>query len=669
MNLRLFAAALALCALPILAAGIPEVQRYLDPALDAASAPVAGAALTVGHATFTFKEGHAALIRAGGEPAGIFFKGKGTLQYLSEDPSEWPVMAYNLDKHSKVRPVRTDKGMTFTMEFTEALVWTRNQALPGLAGGGGPDLSADFTANRAWFHPRGEKGPGMLLARAGLDHPKTTVVEASLRNADEAARYLFSENQLERLESVWPEKMVGLAMLPGAILSEQCIGWSRKAPLPPTWALVDVDLDLATTDNRNATLKTRQTFMATEGGQRVMHLDLESEKFHMPQGLAGVEVRRVNLASVKDEAGHDLPFEHRDNELLVLLPAAPQPFVPFKIAFEINGPFLIPHGGDAYWELGVEPWFPQPGLAGMDYTVHARAKVPKAFTLLMAGDTVKRSDEDGCNVIETRFDKPVCFYVIAAGKYTTKEETRNGRTVRIAGYNGLGASSDTLIKLAFEVIGYYETILGPYPFKEFNIVQRNELGHGQAPPGYMFITEEAFKPISDTVNRLYASAWINQGFAHEIAHQWWGTKVKMWSFEDQWITESFAEYCSGLAILHMKGKGQDQFDVLKARWKERAGIATKVSPIALANRLRPRDADQDDQRFRQDLIYFKGAHVLATLHKELGDAAFFKFLRLYVNNLEWKVSRTSDIADFLKYVTKKDYTKFLDDCYWGTQMP
>ena len=671
MNLRLAATVLALWALPVGAAGIPEVQRNLNPVLDTASAPLAGAALTVGHATFTFKEGSAALFRAGGEPAGIFFKGKGTLQYLSADPEEWPVMSYNLAQNSKVKPVKTSQGLSFTLEFSEALVWTRNLALPTLGAAAGPDLSPDFKANQAWFHPQGQCDPAGLLALAGFDRPDAAVLQAQVRNADEAIRYLYSGKLVERVEAVHQGSSRGDDPFQEAVLSEQCLGWSRRAPLQDPWALVDVDLDLATADNRNATLRTRQTFIATEPGQRLMRLDLESGKWHQPAGLGTPEFRKVNLASVKDEAGHDLPFEHRDGELLVLLPAAPAPFAPFRLAFEINGPFLIPHGGDAYWELGVESWFPQPGFSGMDYTVHARAKVPKAYTLLMAGDTVKRSEEDGCTVVETRFDQPVCFYVIAAGKYTTKEETRNGRTVRIAGYSGLGSSSDTLIKLAFEIIGYYETILGPYPFKEFNIVERNELGHGQAPPGYMFITQEAFNPIKDTINRMVASMGINQMFAHEIAHQWWGTKVKMWSVEDQWITESFAEYCSGLAILHMKGKGQDEFDALKNRWKESAKASTRTSSIALANRVRPHGANAmfEFMTLRQNLIYFKGAHLLATLHKELGDAAFYKFLWLYVHNLEWKISRTSDISDFLKYVTRKDYTKFLDDYYWGTQMP
>ena len=669
MNDTVLAVVLALSMLPGRAAGIPEVQRNLAPRVEAASTPVAGAVLTVGHATFTFKEGSAAVFKAGGEPAGIYFKGRGTLQYLSADADEWPVMAYNLAKNSTLKPARTEQGQVVTMAITGAVIWTRNQTLPALDAGGGPDLSADFKADQLWFHPDGESAPAMLLAETRLNRPDATTVYAQVRNPKEGMRYRYSSNDRESLETVRQDMVKGRSFLQEALVSEQCLGWSRKDPLPGDWALIHVDLDLATPDNLRANLRVQETLMAIRPGLQVLRLDLNSYKWYQPGGLASLEKIPVILASVKDEAGHELPFEHRNGEVLVCLPAAPEPSAPFKLTFAIRGDFLIPHGRDCYWELGVEPWFPQPELSGMDYTLQARVKVPKDYAILMGGETVARSEEGGCNILEKAFDKPVCFFAIAAGHYTVKEEMRNGFTVRLAGYSGLGTSSDTLFKLAFEIIGYYQTFLGPYPFKEFNIVERNELGHGQAPPGFMFITEEAFQPIKDTLNRIFASEWINQAFAHELAHQWFGIEVKMWSAEDQWLGESFAEYCSALAMLHMKGKGQDAFDKIRAQWKQRATPALQASSIALANRLRPGDLDEEDFGFRMGLVYSKGALLLDALHKEMGDAAFFRFLHLYVNNLAWKVSRTSDLNDFLKYVTGKDHTKFLDDYYWGTAMP
>ena len=49
----------------------------------------------------------------------------------------------------------------------------------------------------------------------------------------------------------------------------------------------------------------------------------------------------------------------------------------------------------------------------------------------------------------------------------------------------------------------------------------------------MFITKEAFDPLVET-NQFFTQG-INERFAHEIAHQYWGIVVKMPSHEEQWL--------------------------------------------------------------------------------------------------------------------------------------
>lgn len=71
----------------------------------------------------------------------------------------------------------------------------------------------------------------------------------------------------------------------------------------------------------------------------------------------------------------------------------------------------------------------------------------------------------------------------------------------------------------------------------------NAYAWGQAPPGMMFITKEAFNPLINATGRYYSKG-VNQRFAHEIAHQDWGFVVKMGSREEQWITEAFSEFAT-----------------------------------------------------------------------------------------------------------------------------
>jgi aminopeptidase N len=218
-----------------------------------------------------------------------------------------------------------------------------------------------------------------------------------------------------------------------------------------------------------------------------------------------------------------------------------------------------------------------------------------------------------------------------------------------------------LANLAMKTIDYYQNFLGPFPFKEYNVVEINQLGWGQAPPATMFITAEAFTP-------WFARVWskgINHRFAHEIAHQYWGHVVKMGSPEEQWITESFAEYCSSFVVRQVRGK--DGYRDLVADWQANAEVAHEKSSIMMANRL----WNTSDSAFydRIYLIYDKGALFLAALHEEAGDAAFASFLRSYQNSMAWKFGATEHMPGLLEMITGDDYTKRFEDCVWGTRMP
>jgi aminopeptidase N len=284
-----------------------------------------------------------------------------------------------------------------------------------------------------------------------------------------------------------------------------------------------------------------------------------------------------------------------------------------------------------------------------------------------SGVIVSRRTEGEDNIVETRTDKPVQFPAVLAGKYEVREETREGLTVRVATYAMRNERAmKQLANLAFGIIEYYHRFLGPFPFPEFNIIEINTWGFGQAPPNILFITKEAFNPLMGEENQLFSQG-INERFAHEIAHQYWGQVVKMPSVEEQWLTESFAEYSA--AIFLKDFRGQSTYDSLVRHWKSQAASASDASPIPLANRLRvPNDFYRQFQ-LRTGLIYDKGAYLLAVLHKELGDETFLTFLKSYQKSFRWKYGSTKTVAGLLQALTKKDYTPFFEANYWGTGMP
>jgi aminopeptidase N len=256
--------------------------------------------------------------------------------------------------------------------------------------------------------------------------------------------------------------------------------------------------------------------------------------------------------------------------------------------------------------------------------------------------------------------------VVLAGKYKMQEETKDGLTIRVATYAFEPRNAPKLFALTRNIITYYQTFLGPFPFKEFNIIEKNSWGYGQAPPGVMLITKEAFNPFPDEMSR-YFSKGINERFAHEIAHQYWGHVVKMPSFEEQWLTESFAEYCAGLFIRYVKGA--PTYNLLVDGWRTHAERAAAASAIPTANELWSGSNTLEQMRFRFGLIYEKGAYLLYCLNQELGDKVFQTFLKSYQATFRWKFGTTEHLNGLLTHLTGKDREAFFDRYYWGPELP
>jgi len=191
----------------------------------------------------------------------------------------------------------------------------------------------------------------------------------------------------------------------------------------------------------------------------------------------------------------------------------------------------------------------------------------------------------------------------------------------------------------------------------------NDLGWGQAPAGMVFITSEAFQPLLGDDNQMYSEG-INERIAHEIAHQYWGTAVRMPSFDEQWLTEAFAEYSA--ALLLKKFQGDAPYKRLIAHWKAGANESHKLAPIPLANRITTPN-NRDWNRFK--LLYDKGPYLLAVLSKQVGDETFMTFLKSYQKSFHNKLGTTKDVAGLLGFMTKQDFKPFFEKYYWGTDVP
>lgn len=654
----------------------------LDLVLEASSRKVTGLALGSMHLSIFLAEGHASRVLEGGKPVGIYFKGKGVFEYSTQDKIESAAFAFNVTKNTSGQSLTNDGSVGIQSALTELFILDSDAAAVLAPDESGPAQARDFEEFRKPFETSFAAPLAHHMAIHRNNAPSAKLSWAEIRGASGKFRYAFDPfvSRVERMEVLVtdPHSRRGIPVL----ISEQPVGWNRKQPLASTATLMKVDLDVVASAGESVRIRATETYRSNTTALRLLTLSLISNPLHEELHL-GSKARQYRLLSLKDEEGKDVPFDHRNDQVVVLLSKPLASGQSTTLTFEMEGDLLHRPGGDNYWKLGVYSWFPMPeALDGQFFTIQAAISVPKPYLPFASGITLQRSEAGDRNTLKVKLDTPTQFFSIQAGKYRMKEETRDGLTVRIATYADVAANPQKLLNLTFQIVDFYKSMLGPFPYPEFNIIQMNQWGYGQAPPAFMLITNEAFVRIKesslsfDDEGRAIetwsfeqaVSNGINRRFAHEIAHQYWGHVVKMANLEEQWITESFSEYCAALALRRFRRFDESYFKGQIATWKRLADEATKASSIATANRIATFPRFESSSK-RKALIYDKGAYLLAQIHLQVGDVKFVRFLRTLLGTKGWNFATTQDVVDILKSTTGKDFSQLFEACYWGTAMP
>ncbi|MGE5236184.1 MAG: M1 family metallopeptidase [Acidobacteriota bacterium] len=677
--MRRMSVSLAVVASVLCAAGIPAAalnvaewsKAFASPKLAGTGIDAAGKELTFGHLQLSFRSGRLVPVAAGGRVVGVLFAGQGNLRYTSTDPVEAAVYRTNVDR---VSPYKVGSDGSITDTVTVALVMLSGGAEPITGGVAGQTGSppGEAVAALATHLERFSLDEGVrytqLMPQAMVDPPAEPLAMAEIEAGRSDMVYAYDTlRDHDEWIAVLRKSRSDISFfadlrLPD-LLSDQLIGRKRLEPNPRSFMLTAVDLTMTNPDGLRADLDVSETYQAL-APIRALGLSLWSA--HAGTQGAGAKpaqhgyvVKSVTLAS-----GEPLAFAHVNDDLVVELPRRLVAGEQVTVRVQVGGDILFRPGNDSYWILGTSSWLPVPGRLDMQaYTYHAVCKVRKPFTVFSDGVTVRRWDEGDLACAEFREDRPIQFPVIIAGKYSTHSEARDGVTVRVARYAMADPKTD--VKLANNVLGllqFYKLYLGDYPFRELELIEINDYGFGQAPAGIVFITKEAFSPLQDETSRLFSQG-VNARLAHEVAHAWWGHVEKMGSLEDQWISESLAEYYAAFAM--GKLRRESEFKRAVNSWKASSRFVKDKGSVYLADELSGERAWDD----RYALLYAKGPLILDALRKEVGDDAFFTIWKSYLKNFHFKYGETRHVIGLTNFITKKDYTPWFDRYLFGTEWP
>jgi aminopeptidase N len=351
--------------------------------------------------------------------------------------------------------------------------------------------------------------------------------------------------------------------------------------------------------------------------------------------LAGLEVSGV---TVDDRAAE---YRHKGDKLTVTCPRPLAAGTRFRVSVSYSGkPKSLPSGrgwqrqGDFIYTfdeaVGAECWYPVNSTPADKATYTFQLTVPEAYAATANGVLVATTAGDGKRTFVWAMDRPMASYLAAVtvGRYVSETSTSPaGVTIRNYAAPGQSGKVRTGFARTGEVLDYFATIFGPYPFDAYGIV---------APD---VDTEGAMENQTLSLfGRKYVTAdpeGAIGGLSHELAHQWFGDSVTIARWDDIWLNEGFATYASWLWIEHDQGEQAFQ-----------AAVQTGYDKMTTSED--PPPGDPGVRYLFSDGVYFRGALTLQALRLTVGDESFFRILKVWADSHKYGNATTADLIALTK---------------------
>jgi len=269
---------------------------------------------------------------------------------------------------------------------------------------------------------------------------------------------------------------------------------------------------------------------------------------------------------------------------------------------------LVPRFVDGSWQIDDPP--SAGDTTNSDTAFYdVRLTSPAEFELAASGVEIERLENDDGTRMQRFVTGPVRDFAFAVGPF--ERSTRMVGDITLVGWVLPEHSDDSarMLRAAAVQMQALERLVGAYPYLELDLVDAPEAFGGLEYPTLVYI---------GTVG----TSWLIEPTVHEVAHQWFYALIGNDQLIEPWLDEATASYAE---IIYYEQTGQVGLATsLLDNWRAQVrnhNLAT--SPIGLP--VGEYETDWDYALF----VYLKGALFLDELRMQLGDDAFFGFLRAY----------------------------------------
>ncbi len=278
--------------------------------------------------------------------------------------------------------------------------------------------------------------------------------------------------------------------------------------------------------------------------------------------------------------------------------------------------------------IGASTFFPVNDEPTDKATFTIGVTVPEGYTGVANGSFLGSHPEGNKRRFEWAMLRPMTSWLatVHVNEFNLNlSHAPDGTPIRVYYPDGVPPSHAEAYALAGEMLTYFETLVGRYPFASYGsvVVEDPILYYALETQAMSTFPAGANPPPEDLV-------------AHELMHQWFGNSASVAHWKDLWIAEGAATY----------------FEILWLNRNDPAAFDTAMQDLydyVADQQLGPAVVDSPEDLF-SDRTYLRGAAALYALQLQVGKSTFFNILRHFVqDNRYGKVTSRDFINTAVRY--------------------
>jgi aminopeptidase N len=350
----------------------------------------------------------------------------------------------------------------------------------------------------------------------------------------------------------------------------------------------------------------------------------------------------------------NIPFQTNGKELLLIYPfqkgknsvqfsyeAKPKQTIYFVGSKDTNNLQIWTQGQGKY----TSHWFPSFDDVNEKVIFNMNVTFNSKYQVLSNGVLKNKVENNDVTHWNYQMDKPMSSYLlmVAIGRFDKNAaKAKSGISLEMYIDPKDAPKQEPTYRYSKEIFDYLEKEIGvKYPWKIYR----------QAP-----VSEFLYAGMENTSTTLFTTRYVVDaiGFedrsytnvnAHELAHQWFGDLITAQSGKDHWLQEGFATYYALLAEKSIYGDDYFYSKLYESSMQLKQASKTDTIPVL--------NAKASSLSF-----YQKGAWALHVLREGIGEKAFKKAVKKYLQKYAYQNVTTQNFFDEIKKVSDYDLENF-----------